>query len=47
MLNNDPKIDNFPSLSPSPSPLQRVPLVVEFCVREVEEQGLEVEGIYR
>ena len=26
---------------------KRVPLVVEFCVREVEENGLDVEGIYR
>ena len=26
---------------------QNVPLVVEMCVREVEEQGLDVEGIYR
>lgn len=26
---------------------QRVPLVVEFCVKEMEEHGLEVEGIYR
>ena len=35
----------FLSLSLSLS--QRVPLVVEFCVREVEEHGLDVEGIYR
>ena len=33
-------------IPPSPA-LQCVPIVVEFCVHEVEKHGLEVEGIYR
>ena len=33
--------------SPLSSLLQCVPIVVEFCVHEVETHGLEVEGIYR